>query len=1004
MEVNPATAAGTSVHDGVTYSFCSTHCKEGFDADPARYLHPSHGGKSSLSPFPAAAAPEADKARGQAPEGASPPVADHMAETGASDNPRGQAPKVASPPIVAQTGSPETCELPLVGMHCASCAGRIEKALAGAPGVVKANVNFATTRATVRFNPGATSVDSLRQLVRDLGYDVIQPAAVCELPLVGMHCASCAGRIEKALAEAPGVVKANVNFATTRATVRFNPEATSADSLRQLVRDLGYDVIESGTGSEQAGAEEEMQAAESQVREAEYRHQQRRFFIALTLTVPVAALAMAGHLVPALQPYLDFPGRAWLELALTTPVLFWAGREFFTGAWAAARHRVADMNTLVSLGTLSAYIFSVIATVAPHWLSATPAAGLEPGHGMASPAGVYYEVAAIIVTLILMGRLLEARARSKTSGAIRALIGLQPKTARVLRDGTEQDIPIAEVQVGDVVLVRPGEKVPVDGEVVEGSSSVDESMLTGEPLPVQKQAGDTVIGATLNKTGSFRLRATRIGKDTVLQQIVRMVQQAQGSKAPIQKLADIIAGYFVPIVICIAIATFVLWFDFAPPETRLNMAVLTFVSVLIIACPCALGLATPTAIMVGTGRGAQSGILIKGGEALETAHKLTTVVLDKTGTITRGVPSVTDIVPLGMDERALLQLAASAEAGSEHPLGEAIVRSAEERGLSRLPVRDFNAIPGHGIEAVVDGRRVLIGTALLMKNREIGSSPSPQPSPTGGEGAVTSSSREFEAASGVASTSREVDATSGVASTGREVDTASATAASSGAGGPDSYEAAAHKLADEGKTPMFVAVDGALAGIVAISDPIKEGSLGAIQRLHGLGLEVIMLTGDNARTADAIARRVGVDKVVAGVLPEGKGEEVKKLQSQGKVVAMVGDGINDAPALAQADVGIAMGSGTDVAIEAADITLVRGDLNGVISSIALSRATIANIKQNLFFAFFYNVLGIPIAAGVLYPFTGWLLSPIIASLAMALSSVSVVTNALRLRGFTVERG
>jgi len=966
MEVNPATAAGTSVHDGVTYSFCSTHCKEGFDADPARYLHPSPGGKSSLSPFPAAAAPEADKARGQAPEG-------------------------ASPPIVAQTGSPETCELPLVGMHCASCAGRIEKALAGTPGVVNANVNFATTRATVRFNPEATSADSLRQVVRDLGYDVIQPAAVCDLPLVGMHCASCAGRIEKALAEAPGVVNANVNFATTRATVRFNPEATSAESLRQLVRDLGYDVIESGTGSQQAGAEEEMQAAESQVREAEYRHQQRRFFIALTLTVPVAALAMAGHLVPALEPYLNFPGRAWLELALTTPVLFWAGREFFTGAWAAARHRVADMNTLVSLGTLSAYIFSVIATVAPHWLSATPAAGLEPGHGMASPAGVYYEVAAIIVTLILMGRLLEARARSKTSGAIRALIGLQPKTARVLRDGTEQDIPIAEVQVGDVVLVRPGEKVPVDGEVVEGSSSVDESMLTGEPLPVQKQAGDTVIGATLNKTGSFRLRATRIGKDTVLQQIVRMVQQAQGSKAPIQKLADIIAGYFVPIVICIAIATFVLWFDFAPPETRLNMAVLTFVSVLIIACPCALGLATPTAIMVGTGRGAQSGILIKGGEALETAHKLTTVVLDKTGTITRGVPSVTDIVPLGMDEGALLQLAASAEAGSEHPLGEAIVRSAEERGLSRLPVRDFNAIPGHGIEAVVDGRRVLIGTALLMKNREIGSPSSPQPSSMGGEGAFASSSRE-------------VDAASGVSSTNWEVDTSSVAAASSDAGGPNSYEAAAHKLADEGKTPMFVAVDGALAGIVAISDPIKEGSLGAIQRLHGLGLEVIMLTGDNSRTADAIARRVGVDKVVAGVLPEGKGEEVKKLQAQGKVVAMVGDGINDAPALAQADVGIAMGSGTDVAIEAADITLVRGDLNGVISSIALSRATIANIKQNLFFAFFYNVLGIPIAAGVLYPFTGWLLSPIIASLAMALSSVSVVTNALRLRGFTVERG
>ncbi len=538
-----------------------------------------------------------------------------------------------------------------------------------------------------------------------------------------------------------------------------------------------------------------------------------------------------------------------------------------------------------------------------------------------------------------MGRLLEARARSKTSGAIHALIGLQPKLARVVRDGKEQDIPIAEVQLGDVIVVRPGEKVPVDGEVIEGNSSIDESMLTGEPVPVQKQTGDTVIGATMNKTGSFRMRATRIGKDTVLQQIVRLVQQAQGSKAPIQRLADLIASYFVPVVISLAIATFVVWFDVSPPETRLNMAVLTFVSVLIIACPCALGLATPTAIMVGTGRGAQSGILIKGGEALETAHKLTTIVLDKTGTITRGVPSVTDVEAQGMDRRTLLQLAASAEAGSEHPLGEAIQRSAEEEGIEKLPVSGFNAIPGHGIEAEVGGKKVLIGTPLLLKNHGIA-----------------------------------VDA------------------------------ASARDLADAGKTPIFMAVDGAYAGVIAIADPIKDGSAGAVKRLHELGLEVIMLTGDNRRTADSIARQVGLDRVVAEVLPDGKGEEIRKLQAQGKVVAMVGDGINDAPALAQADVGIAMGSGTDVAIEAADITLVKGDLNGVISSIALSRATIANIKQNLFFAFIYNILGIPIAAGILYPFTGWLLSPIIASLTMAMSSVSVVTNALRLRGFTVERG
>ena len=758
----------------------------------------------------------------------------------------------------------------------------------------------------------------------------------CELPVTGMHCASCAARVEKALASASGVSSANVNFATSRATVQYDPAATDAGALAQVVRDLGYDVLEPG-GEGGAADAEGLQEAEAREREGIYRRQKIRFLVSLLLSVPVAVLAMAGHLFPSLEPVLDFPARPWLELALTTPVLFWAGGEFFIGAWSSARHRSADMNTLVSVGTLSAYLYSVVATVAPGLLS-VGAGQATHGHGMVSSAGVYYEVAAIIVTLILMGRLLEARARSKTSGAIRALIGLQPKLARVERGGIEADIPISEVRVGDLILVRPGEKVPVDGEVVDGGSSVDESMLTGESLAVQKKAGDTVIGATLNKTGSFRMRATKVGRDTVLQQIVRLVQEAQGSKAPIQKLADVIASYFVPVVICIAIATFVLWFDLSPPGSRLTMALLTFVSVLIIACPCALGLATPTAIMVGTGRGAQSGILIKGGEALETAHKLTTVVLDKTGTITRGVPSVTDIVAQDLDDRTLLQLAASAEVGSEHPLGEAIVRSAGEQGLSRLPVTAFNAIPGQGIEATVDGKQILIGTPLLLQERGI------EPAQT-----------------------------------------------------------AAHRLADEGKTPVYLAVDGRFAGIIAIADPVKDGSRAAIQRLHALGLEVIMLTGDNSRTAGAIARQVGVDRVLAEVLPQGKGEEIRKLQAEGKIVAMVGDGINDAPALAQADVGIAMGSGTDVAMEAADITLVRGDLSGVVSSIALSRATIANIKQNLFFAFFYNILGIPLAAGVLFPFTGWLLSPIIASLAMALSSVSVVTNALRLRGFSAER-
>ncbi|NJC89401.1 MAG: cadmium-translocating P-type ATPase [Desulfuromonas sp.] len=756
------------------------------------------------------------------------------------------------------------------------------------------------------------------------------PPVAVEIPLTGMHCASCAARIEKALSASPGVVSAAVNFATARATVQFEPARTSVAALQAVVRGLGFDVLEMEA---EGSAPEALHDAEEQRRLEDYARQRRHFLLALLLTVPVAVLAMAGHLVPALREAFDFPARPWIELALTTPVLFWAGREFFTGAWAAARHRAADMNTLVAIGTLSAYLYSLAATVAPGWFAAAT------GHaGHAGPVGVYYEVAAIIVTLILMGRLLEARARSRTSGAIRALMDLAPKLARVERDGREQDIPAAELRVGDVVLVRPGEKVPVDGTVIDGRSTVDESMLTGEPLAVTKQPGDAVIGATLNKSGAFRLRATKVGRDTVLQQIIRLVQQAQGSKAPIQRLADVIAGYFVPVVICLAIATFVVWFDVAPTEGRLTMALITFVSVLIIACPCALGLATPTAIMVGTGRGAQSGILIKGGEALETAHRLTTVVLDKTGTITRGAPAVTDIIAVGMTDDELLRLAAAAEAGSEHPLGEAIVHSARERGLDRLKASDFQAISGYGIEATVEGRTVLLGTALLLRER-----------------------------------------------------------------GMTTDEASARKLAEEGKTPVFAAVDGRPAGIIAIADPVKEGAQAAIAKLHALDLEVIMLTGDHRDTAEAIARQVGVDRVVAEVLPDGKEEEIRKLQAQGKVVAMVGDGINDAPALARADVGIAMGSGTDVAMEAADITLVKGDLHGVAASIALSRATIRNIRQNLFFAFIYNVLGIPLAAGVFYPLTGWLLSPVIASLAMALSSVSVVSNALRLRGFTVAR-
>ncbi|MBX9624979.1 MAG: cadmium-translocating P-type ATPase [Gemmataceae bacterium] len=753
-----------------------------------------------------------------------------------------------------------------------------------------------------------------------------RPGTRVDMPVVGMHCAACAARIERALADAPGVSQAAVNFATGRATVAYDPAATDVAALREAVRGAGYDALPPVGGPARPGEPDPEQAG----RDAALRRLRLRFLLALVLTVPLAVLGMGGHLVPSLAPYLDFPGRPWVELALATPVLFVAGWEFFAGAWAAARHRAADMNTLVAVGTLSAYVYSVVATFAPGVF-----AGAHAGHPAA--VAVYYEVAAVIITLILLGRLLEAGARSRTGGAIRALIGLAPKTARVERGGAEADVPVAEVVPGDIVRVRPGEKIPVDGTVLDGSSAVDEGMLTGEPLPVTKRPGDPVIGATVNTTGSFRMTATKVGADTVLQQIVRLVREAQGSKAPIQRLADVVAGYFVPAVLCVAVATFVVWFDLSPPETRLSFALLTFVSVLIIACPCALGLATPTAVMVGTGRGARAGVLIKGGGPLETAHRLTTVVLDKTGTVTEGKPAVTEVSPVGMSADDLLRLAAGAERGSEHPLARAVIADAEARGLTPPRPERFEAVAGHGLDATVEGKRVLVGNRRLMAARGV---------------SLDGASLPPEA----------------------------------------------------GRTLLFVAVEGAFAGTIAVADPVKPTSKAAVERLHRMGLELVLLTGDNRTTAEAVAREVGIDRVVAEVLPEGKAAEVEKLRAAGRVVAMVGDGINDAPALAAADVGVAMGTGTDVAIEAAGITLVKGDLGGVASAIALSRATMRTIRQNLFFAFAYNVLGIPIAAGVLYPLTGWLLSPVLASAAMALSSVSVVANALRLNRFDLRRG
>jgi len=655
----------------------------------------------------------------------------------------------------------------------------------------------------------------------------------------------------------------------------------------------------------------------------------RKVIVGAALSLPVLIIAMShGKIAIFNQPWIN-----WLQLALTTPVVLWCGWQFYRMAWIGLKHFRANMDSLVALGTGTAFLYSIAATIWPGFFAA--AQGGEMGNMMMVP--VYYEAAAVIIVLVLLGKLFEARATGNTSAAIRRLIGLQAKTARVVRAGQEQDIPVEHVVVGDTVIVRPGEKIPVDGKVESGDSAIDESMLTGESVPVEKKAGDAIFGATINATGALTFRATKVGKDTALQQIVRLVQEAQGNKAPIARLADTISGYFTPVVLGIALVTFVIWYFVAPIDTRLSMALLTFVSVLIIACPCALGLATPTAIMVGTGRGAEHGILIKGGEALEMAHKLTAIILDKTGTITQGKPALTDVRALpGTVEADLVRLVASAERRSEHSLAAAIVEGANARGLTLMDPSAFKAVVGNGIEATVDGRAVLVGKRALLNDR----------------GMETSA-----------------------------------------------LDALADELASAGKTPMYAAIDGKPAGLIAVADRVKPESKAAIEQMQKMGLRVAMITGDNAKTAAAVAKEVGIapDMVFAEVLPGNKADHVKRLQAQGLVVGMVGDGINDAPALAQADVGLAMGTGTDVAIEASDITLIRGDLRSVPEAIALSLATMRTIRQNLFWAFIYNIVGIPIAAGVLYPFTGWLLSPIIASAAMAFSSVSVVLNSLRLR-------
>ncbi len=875
MEVNKDEAAASSLYKGKKYYFCSPVCKTKFDENPEKYLKASENKGCDVN-FGSQTSQEKSLPK---------PENKHGAMT-------------------------ERIDLPIVGMSCASCASTIQRNLSHLKGVEKANVNFATSKATIFFQPQDIKPEDFITSIRKSGYEV--GTVTVELPIKGIQCASCVQKIERALMQTRGVTKAVVNLATERAKVEYLPTEINLEEIKRAIESTGYKVLELSPSDEGLDPEKA-------IREREYKKLKTKFMVGLSLGL-IVFLGSSRHWFPWIP---EIFGNFYVLWALATPVQFVIGWQFYKGAWGAFKHRSADMNTLIVVGTSAAYLYSVTATVFPSFFKV---GGIK--------AHVYFDTSALIIVLILLGRLLEARAKGQTSDAIKKLMGLQPKTARVIRDGKEMDIHVEEVLVSDIVTVRPGEKIPVDGIIREGKSAVDESMITGESIPVKKSPGSEVIGATINKTGSFKFQATKVGKNTALAQIIKLVQDAQGSKAPIQRLADVISGYFVPIVISIAIATFIIWFNFGPIPS-LTFALLNFVAVMIIACPCALGLATPTAVMVGTGKGAENGILIKGGESLETAHKLDTIVFDKTGTLTKGEPEVTDIIAVnGFSEEEILKYAASAEKNSEHPLAEALIKSAKEKEIKLFDPEQFNAIGGHGIEANINGKEILLGNAKLMRDRQI-----------------------------------EIK----------------------------NLETKAEDLAQDGKTPIYISLAGRTAGLIGVADTLKESSVRAVGKLQKMGLKVVMLTGDNRKTAEAIAKKAGIDNVLSEVLPEDKVHEIKKLQSGGRRVAMVGDGINDAPALAQADIGIAIGSGTDVAMEASDITLIKGDLSGVVSAIELSKKTIRIIKQNLFWAFFYNTAGIPIAAGILYPFFGILLNPIFASMAMAFSSVSVVSNSLRLR-------
>lgn len=826
--------------------------------------------------------------------------------------------------------------LPVLGMTCANCVAAVERNTKKVEGVTDAVANFASEKVTVTYDPAVVDARKLTmnvmERVKKAGYEV--PTATAELPLVGMTCANCAQTIERRLNKVEGVLEASVNLASERATVRYAPGVVTRTDLVTAVRQAGYDVVDTAVGTPED--------AEAAARQAEIRHQWTRFIVGVLFSLPLFLLSMARDFnLLGMWSHANWVN--WLFAALATPVQFYVGWDYYVGAYKALRNGSANMDVLVAMGSSVAYFYSVVVLIA------LTLGNMTLGHH------VYFETSAVIITLIVLGKLLEARAKGQTSAAIKKLMGLQAKTARVIRQGMEVDVPIADVVTGDIILVRPGEKIPVDGVVVEGRSAIDESMITGESLPVEKTVGDKVIGATINKQGLLKFEATRVGKETALAQIIRLVEQAQGSKAPIQRVVDQVSAYFVPLVIGIALLTFIIWLI---SGAGLVAALIRLTAVLVIACPCAMGLATPTSIMVGMGKGAEQGILFKNSAALEQAHKLTAIVLDKTGTITRGEPAVTDVVISGHDSGLSaqlesgangdglssdewLRLAASAERGSEHPLGEAIVRSAREKGLVLSEPAAFAGIAGHGITATVDGRQILLGNLRLMERENV--------------------NLNGLAAQGVS-------------------------------------------LQASGKTAMWLAVDGEAKAVIGVADTIKEGSKEAVAALRSLGLTVVMVTGDNEATAKAIAAEAGIDRVFAEVLPGDKASYVAQLQAEGYTVAMVGDGINDAPALAQADVGMAIGTGTDVAMETADVTLMRGDLRSVPQAIRLSKATMRNIKENLIWAFGYNVALIPIAAGILAPFA-WApdflrqLHPILAAGAMAFSSISVVSNSLRLRRF-----